>query len=86
MPLIWQLLEGHWTKDIISEKQECLDTSAHKVCVFNSSADSSLILELDSKLALWISLKIRLKLLDKGSRSTLSENFILIFAGELNCG
>lgn len=56
MPLIWQLLEGHQTKDIISEKQECSNTSACKVCVFNSPADSSLILELDSKLALWITL------------------------------
>lgn len=43
-------------KDIISGKQECSNTSARKVCVFYSSADSSLILELDSKLALWISL------------------------------
>lgn len=36
--------------------EECSKTSASQDCVFNSSADSSLILELDSKLVLWIGL------------------------------
>lgn len=30
MALIWQLLEGHWTKDTISGKQECSNTSAQR--------------------------------------------------------
>lgn len=56
MPLIWQLLEGHWIKDIINGKEECSKTSASKVCVFNSTAVLSLILEIESKLILWVSL------------------------------